>query len=294
MSTLFTVAILMVLLGAGLAALLAIANHKLRVEEDPRIDTVEEMLPNTNCGACGTPGCRVFAELAVAGKIAPGKCTVSTEEEVAAIADLLGVAAGGDEKRIARLACAGGANVARNQAYYNGVETCRAAALVGGGPKACAWGCMGFGDCMRVCDFDAISMDAHGLPVVAPDKCTACNACVEVCPKDLFSLQPISHRLWVACKSEAEGDVAQADCAVACTACGRCVADAPTGLMELKAHLARIDYSRNSLASRTPIERCPTGAIVYFADNGSGERGGDARKIIRKEPLPVAPRQPVA
>jgi Na+-translocating ferredoxin:NAD+ oxidoreductase RNF subunit RnfB len=288
MSTLMTVVLLMVALGAGLAAGLAIANRRLYVYEDPRIDEVEEMLPSANCGACGAAGCRAFAELAVAREIAPGKCTVNPPEMNTAVADFLGVEAGGGEKQVARLACAGGTNVARNRAYYYGLETCRAATLVGGGPKACTWGCLGFGDCMDVCDFGAIRMDSHGLPVVDEERCTACNACVEVCPKELFSLHSVSHRLWVACKSEAEGEIAEADCEVACTACGRCAADAPE-LIEMTGNLARIDYSKNRLATRDPIQRCPTGAIVFLGRNGgAAERGAEAKKILRKSPLPVA------
>ena len=158
----------------------------------------------------------------------------------------------------------------------------------GGGGKACAWGCLGLGDCDVSCDFDAIHMDEHGLPVVNEDKCVACNDCVEACPLDLFSLHPVSHKLWVACKSLAEGDDALADCEVACTGCARCAADAPGGLVCIKNNLAVVDYAKNNLATRIPIERCPTGAIVWM-ENGKAIKGGAAKKIIRKEPLPIRP-----
>jgi electron transport complex protein RnfB len=168
-------------MGVLLAALLAIADKKLFVFEDPRIDDVENLLPKANCGACGCAGCRAFAEKAVTGQIAPGKCTVNSPEGTAAIASFLGVNAGTEEKRVARLACAGGVHVAKNRANYEGLDTCRAAALVSGGGKSCSWGCLGLGDCDRVCDFKAIHMDSHGLPVVTENKCTACGDCVEVC-----------------------------------------------------------------------------------------------------------------
>ena len=109
--------------------MLALANRRLHVEEDPRIDSVEELLPGNNCGACGEPGCRAFAEKAVEGSIAPGKCTVSPPEGLEAIASLLGVEVGAEEKQVARLACAGGSHVARQRARYRGLETCQAAAL---------------------------------------------------------------------------------------------------------------------------------------------------------------------
>lgn len=276
-------------IGSLLAAVLAIANKKLYVYEDPRIDEVESMLPSANCGACGCAGCRAFAEKAVKGEIAPGKCTVSSPQGVIAIASLLGVAAGGDEKRVARLACAGGAHVARNRARYTGLDTCRGAALIGGGGKSCSWGCLGLGDCDRACDFDAIHMDAHGLPVVDEAKCTACGDCVRVCPKELFSLHVVSHRLWVACRNQLHGDSAEAMCEVACTACGRCAADAPAGLIQITNNLAVVDYTRNGKATQIPIERCPTGAIVWFDANKGIVKGLEAKKITRKSALPVEP-----
>ena len=134
-------------LGLVLACVLAIANRKLYVAEDPRIDEVEEMLPNTNCGACGSPGCRAFAEACVAGASNPVQCTVSSREMTAFIADYLGVELADEEKRVARLACAGGNHVARMRAQYSGLKTCRAAVAAGGGGKACAWGCLGLADC---------------------------------------------------------------------------------------------------------------------------------------------------
>lgn len=277
----------MAVLGGALAWMLALANKRLYVYEDPRIGEVEEMLPKSNCGACGTAGCRNFAEQVVAGEIIPAKCTVNSPDMNAYIASFLGVALGEMEKQVARLACAGGSHVAWQRASYAGLGTCRAAAMVSGGGKACAWGCLGLGDCEVVCDFDAISMNKQGLPEVDVDLCTACGDCVDVCPKDLFSLQPISHKLWVACKSRADGDTAEAQCQVACTACGKCVMDAAPGLIRLDNNLAVIDYTRNNLALPVAIERCPTGAIVWLKDS-SMVKGREAKKIIRIESLPVS------
>jgi len=275
-------------LGFILAGVLAFANRKLQVEEDPRIDDVEEMLPGTNCGACGSPGCRAFAENCVAGKANPSQCTVSPKDMVEFIANYLGVEAGDSEKLVARLACAGGNHVARMRAEYSGMGSCRAAAVAGGGGKACSWGCLGLGDCEKSCGFDAIHMDRHGLPVVDEAKCVACNDCVVACPLDLFSLHPVSHKLWVACKSLAEGDEALADCEVACTGCARCAMDAPEGLIQIKNNLAVVDYEKNHLATPLPIQRCPTGAIVWL-DEGKAVKGPAARKIVRKDPLPIQP-----
>jgi electron transport complex protein RnfB len=184
------------------------------------------------------------------------------------------------EKQVARLACAGGSHVARQRANYKGLGTCRAAATVSGGGKACAWGCLGLGDCEVVCDFDAITMNQFGLPVVDVDKCTACGDCVDVCPKDLFSLQPVSHKLWVACKSRADGD-AEAQCEVACTACGKCVMDAAPGLIRLDNNLAVIDYARTTWRPRG--DRALPHRGHRLAGRQPGAEGREAKKIIRIE-----------
>ncbi len=271
-----------------LATALVLAHRKLYVYADPRIDVVEEMLPHANCGACGYPGCRPFAEALTSGEAQPGKCTVSSPEEREEIASFLGVDVGAVDKQVARLACAGGTNVARNHARYHGEQSCRAAARVAGGGKGCFWGCLGLGDCAVVCDFDAIHMNAQNLPMVDEDKCTACGDCVEVCPKDLFSLHKQSHRLWVACKSQEAGDEILEDCEVACTACGRCEMDAPRGLITMKKNLPVVDYSRPH-DTRSPIERCPTGAIVWIDPEAGPLKGPAAKKIIRKGTLRDAP-----
>jgi len=277
----------MIGLGAALSGVLVLANLKLKVFEDPRIDSVEGMLPGNNCGACGQPGCRAFAEMAVGGGVSLAKCTVSSPDDLDSIAGFLGVDVGAEEKRVARLACQGGSNVARQRVRYRGLASCQAADLVYGGGKGCVWGCLGHGDCGRVCDFNAITMDENGLPVVDEEKCTACGDCVDACPKNLFSIHPLSHRLWVACMSQASGDAAENECAVACTACGLCESDAPDGLVTMRGNLPVVDYEKNRLSSEAPIQRCPTGAIVWLAGDGRCRKGAKAKRIIRKTPLPI-------
>lgn len=288
MVTLLTAVGFMAALGLLLALMLVLANQRLYVFEDPRIDQIEDLLPKANCGACGEAGCRTFAELLVRGEVEPGKCTVNDKTTNQNIANFLGVALGSGEKRVARLACAGGAHVARQRAIYSGLASCRAAALVSGGGKGCTWGCLGLGDCVEVCSFGALSLDRHGLPVLDESRCTACGDCLDVCPKDLFSLHPVSHRLWVACKSQDAGDEAEHECELVCTACGRCVQDSPEGLIRIENNLAVIDYGRNTLASTVAIERCPTGAIVWLEPDGRVLKGRDARRVVRKSALPVS------
>ncbi len=249
-----------------LALILAIANSKLKVFEDPRIDKVEEMLPGANCGACSQPGCRAFAEDVIEGNSLPSACTVGGPETANIVAKFLGINPGSNVRKVARLLCAGGTDVAVNSADYSGFETCRAATAVSGGPKACTYGCLGLSDCEVVCDFDAIQMSPTGLPFVNATKCTACGDCVDVCPKNLFELIPINQNLIVQCKSILEGDEILEMCEVACTACTRCAADAPEGLIDMKNNLPVINPKKLKLETDIATLRCPTGAITWVKE----------------------------
>lgn len=250
-------------LGLFFGAILAIAYRFLRVASDPRIEQVNDMLPGSNCGACGEPGCAGFAEKIVAGDLQPSRCTVASDETVEAIADFLGVDAGEQEKNVARLHCAGGMAQAHQIAEYRGFESCRAASIISGGGKGCSFGCLGLADCRQACTFDAIHMNDDHLPVVNVDKCTACGDCVGACPRDLFEILPLSHNLLVQCKSILAGEDARVLCAVACDACGRCAADAPGNLIRMEDNLPLIDYSAGGPAIPEITFRCPTNAIQW-------------------------------
>jgi Na+-translocating ferredoxin:NAD+ oxidoreductase RNF subunit RnfB len=253
-------------------ALIALAHSRFRVFEDPRIEAASELLPGTNCGACGAPGCRAFAEALVAGAQQPANCTVMGPEEIEDVAQLLGVAAGEANKRVARLLCAGGSGVAIQAAEYRGFASCKAAASVAGGGKGCTWACLGLADCEVSCDLDAIHMSAARLPIVSPERCTACGDCVDACPKELFVLMPLEQHLIVQCRSELEGEEAEGLCEVACNGCGKCVLDAAEGLIDIVDGLAVIDYTKQGLETPDATKRCPTGAIVWVEHAQQGYR----------------------
>lgn len=278
-------------LGVALGAAIAAANRAFWVWEDPRIGEAEELLPGTDCGACGQPGCRAFAEALVGGAVEPAECTNMSEEERQAVADFLGVDAGEAVQRVARLLCAGGSDVAPRKADYEGIRSCAAAVAVTGGGKACPWGCVGLGDCAVACDYDAIRMSETDLPVVDPDLCTACEDCVDACPLDLFTIMPMSQKLIVQCRSLLEGEAATDLCAVACDACGRCAMDAKDDLIVMENGLPVVDYARNDLAGPEATARCPTGAIRWveerqFEDGGrkAGEYAADDRATAAAAP----------
>lgn len=262
-------------LGVLFALVLASADHFLGVEEDPALEAVDELLPGTNCGACGEAGCHVLAEKMVGGEASPSLCTVSGAAALEQIAALLGVEVGETDPRVARLKCAGSEGLVGRLATYRGIRSCRAAVLIDGGGRACGWGCLGLGDCDRACTFDAIRMLEGGLPQVNPDLCTACGDCVDACPLDLFALKPLSERLFVQCNTPLAGEEARLRCSVACDACGRCAADAPE-VIEMADGLPRIHYDRGEAPPARATWRCPTGAIVWlegmqFADDASPE-----------------------
>jgi Na+-translocating ferredoxin:NAD+ oxidoreductase RNF subunit RnfB len=139
-----------------------------------------------------------------------------------------------------------------------------------------------------VCDPDAIIMNEHDIPIVIEDACTACGDCVDACPKDLFSLHPVSHRLWVACKNLENGDAALEECEVACDACGKCAVDAPGDVITMVDNLPIVNYDRNHNV-RNAIERCPTGAIVWFDPEKGPVIGREARKVIRQSARHLTP-----
>ncbi|MHC4947778.1 MAG: (Fe-S)-binding protein [Planctomycetota bacterium] len=263
MITTLTAIAIMTGLGMFFGLGLAVAHRFLKVEEDPRLEMLEEMLPGSNCGACGEAGCRAFAEVLLDGVRPPSGCTVASPGEIESIAAFLGVDPGREEKRVARLHCAGGLGLARQIAEYEGFGSCRAAHVVAGGGKGCGWGCLGLDDCLVACDFDAIHMNEQRLPVVSVDHCTACGDCVEACPRDLFEILPLSHHLIVQCAAPLEGDEARAVCQVACDACERCVQDAAPGLIRMAHNLPVVDYSAGGPALPAATDRCPTGAIRW-------------------------------
>lgn len=249
-------------LGAFFAAALALADKKLRVEEDPRIGLVNDALPGANCGACGYAGCAAFAEGVVNGEAPVNGCPVGGQDCAEDVARVMGVDAGASVRHVARLMCRGTAAVAKNKADYAGPSECAIQDLVSGGSKACQWGCLGGGDCVDVCTFGALEMGDDGLPVVYEDLCTACAACVTACPRDLFELHPIDREFFVFCKSHDDPKTSKNACAAACTGCGICARNSD-GAIVIENGLAVINHDEVD-PSIIPLEKCKTHAIGWL------------------------------
>jgi NADPH-dependent glutamate synthase beta subunit-like oxidoreductase/NAD-dependent dihydropyrimidine dehydrogenase PreA subunit len=182
-------------LGLGIGLVLAVAAKLFYVYVDPKIEAVSAALPGANCGGCGLPGCSANAEAIVAGKSSPNSCVAAGPEVGEAIAALLGVSVAAVEPDIARPGCYFGVANADTKFLYNGLDDCRAAAMLSGGMKVCTIGCLGLGTCVRACIFDALSMGPQGLPVVDPKKCTGCGACERICPKQIIRLSSVTRRI---------------------------------------------------------------------------------------------------
>lgn len=250
-----TLGILGALFGVGLA----IASKKFAVQTDPRLEKVHGLLPGANCGVCAAAGCFGFAEDLLSGKRSLDACRVSEEAVREKIAQLLGQKIEKKVKLIATLHCYGGKKVG-DRFLYKGIKDCIAAALALGGQKNCTYGCPGLATCVKVCPFDAISMSWEGIPVVDENKCKACNKCVEICPKELFSLLPLTHNVYVACSSQDLGKDTRLACPVGCIACRKCEQVCLIDAIHVIDDLAVIDYKKCTSCGEC-VKVCPMKTI---------------------------------
>lgn len=242
---LYTVAALSSL-GLLAALVLYVISRKFHVEEDPRLEQIEEVLPSANCGGCGYPGCKGFAEAALkAGSLEDLNCPAGGNEVMKQVAEILGVEAVEHPPFVAVVKCAGTLSMRPKTSFYDGPRTCHIEHSLYSGETDCEYGCLGEGDCAAVCDFDALHMDpVTGLPVVTEDKCTACNKCVTECPRDIMSLWPQgrkNRKIYVACMNEEKGGTARKYCSAACSACAKCADVCKYDAINIASNLASID-----------------------------------------------------
>jgi len=249
-------------LGVIFAIGLAVAARAFHVETDPRIEQVYEVLPHVDCGACGAAGCQGYAEAVVQGGAPPNLCKPGGPDTARAIASLMGIEAGDTTHEVAVLKCKGCEVGLRTD--YAGERTCTAAALVQGGPKACEFGCIGYGDCAAVCPVNAIAMKAD-WPVVNEDLCIACGACVRVCPKGLFELRPLDMHIHVRCASHSSGAAMRKICSVGCIACRKCEKVCGEDAIHVIDNVAVIDYTKCSNCGDC-VDACPKGVIDDLRD----------------------------
>lgn len=226
-----------------LGGVLGVAAYAFKVDKDERVDEIIEALPGANCGGCGYAGCAAFAEAVASGKAKPGGCPVGGAKTAAKVSKIMGESEDSFVRMNAKVLCGGTCDKAPMRYEYKGVWDCAAAARLGGGPKACQYGCLGMGTCVRACKFDAIHV-IDGVAVVDEEKCTACGQCVKSCPKRIIELVPTENKHWVICSSKDKGAVVRKVCSVGCIACGLCVKACKYDAIHVNNNLAKIDYEK--------------------------------------------------
>lgn len=244
-------------LGLIFGLILALASRVFAVREDPRKKRLDEIMPGANCGACGFAGCSAYAEAVVAGTTVVGACPVGGRELAAKMAHIMGVTdVGAGIRQVALVRCNGnGSN--RHLYQYEGIQDCLAASRVAaGGPLACQYGCLAFGTCVKVCDFDAITVK-DGCAEVDMEKCVGCLKCVSACPRKLITVVPYGTDICIKCYSRDKGVATRSVCDSGCIGCGLCVSACPTGAITMENNLASIvDYSK-CISCGACIDKCP-------------------------------------
>lgn len=251
-------------IGLFVGVFLGVAAIKFHVEVDEREEAVLAALPGNNCGGCGFPGCSGLAAAIVKGEAAVNACPVGGEAVGKAVAQIMGVEAEAATRMVAFVECQGDCDKTTRDYEYSGVEDCRMMEYVpGGGPKTCNYGCHGYGNCVRVCPFDAIHV-VNGVAVVDRDACKACGKCVEECPKELIKMIPYDAMYVVACNSKDKGLVTTKACSVGCIGCQLCKKNCPSEAVDVVEFNATIDYEK-CIECGVCMEKCPKKTILKRA-----------------------------
>lgn len=252
---------LMVVTAIGLVAavLLALASHFLSVKEDEKVISVRSALPGANCGACGFAGCDEYAKAVAAGEAEVNLCIPGAQNVSDELSKILGVKGGTAEKKVAFVGCNGTSDATSTTFDYQGVKTCKASSMVYAGPNACAFGCIGCGDCALVCPVNAICVD-DGVARVNKNICIGCGLCVKECPKNIINLVPFDAKFAVMCNNMNKGAVSRKLCKNSCIGCKKCELNCPNNAIKVTDNFASIDYSLCNSCGKC-AEVCVTGCI---------------------------------
>jgi electron transport complex protein RnfB len=257
------------LIGLISVALLATAAQKFHVEVDPRVQHILDVLPGANCGACGKPGCFAAAEAIALGHAPITTCIAGGQEVADHVAAIMGAEACEIAKVVSCRHCGGGSNATR--AYeYGGVASCNAVAKLAGGSMLCPYGCLGYGDCVRACPFDAMTLDERGLPVIDLKKCTGCGVCVTECPRgltNLLELIPDDGAVAVRCSSRDKVKERRGYCTMSCIACKKCERACPSDAIHVIDMMAVVDYDKCT-ACYACVAVCPQDCIDVTGRDG--------------------------
>lgn len=253
--------VLVGVIGIIIGIFLGVAAKKLEVKVDEKEQAVRELLPGNNCGACGYPGCDNLAQAIAGGKAAANACPVANSKIYGQIAEVMGTQVEETDKKVAFVKCAGTCDKTKVKYNYYGIMDCKKAAFTPGkGPKQCGYGCMGFGSCVKVCQFDAIHV-TDGVAVVDKEKCTSCGLCIKECPNNLIELVPYDTNHFVSCNSRDKGKDVKAACSIGCIGCMLCVKVCEFDAVKVENNLAHIDYDKCTNCGKCAL-KCPTKVIL--------------------------------
>lgn len=247
-------------LGLLFGILLTVASMAFSVEADPKEEKILDVLPGANCGACGYPGCSAYAAAVASGEAQIDQCPVGGPKLAAQIGSIMGREAKDQEKITATVRCRGDNSIAKKRYDYEGISNCNAANVVAHGFKGCIYGCLGLGDCVDVCEFDAIHVNDKGLAVVNEDNCVGCRKCVTACPRDIIYMDPGRENVHVLCNSNDRGASVRKVCEEGCIACGICERNCPTDAIKVIDNLAVIDYDK-CINCGLCAKKCPMNTI---------------------------------
>lgn len=262
MNPILTAVLLVAGIGVLAGLLLGIASKVFAVPTDEKAEAVTEMLPGANCGGCGFSGCAGYAAALSSGEVTDtSKCVAADSELSEEIAAYLGLTAGKAEKCSAVVLCSGNDANAELKMEYKGEKTCKAANKLYGGAKMCSYGCIGFGDCVKACPFDAITI-CRGVAVIDSEKCKACGKCVAVCPKHIIEIMSAEKKAaTVMCKNADKGNIAMKACKVSCIGCKKCEKNCEEAAIKVTNNLAAVDAEKCTACGKC-VDNCPKKCII--------------------------------
>lgn len=254
--------LIVVVIGLLSGLILSIASIVMAVPKDQKTEDIRAMLPGANCGACGFSGCDGYAKALATGEAKPGLCTVGGTDVANQIAAYLGVAATSVEPHMSVVHCLGSRDNTTDRVEYEGITSCAAAAAVAGGPTSCTYGCIGLGDCVNSCNYNALSV-RDGVAMVEPKNCVACGMCIKACPRHLLTLVPVKKQAVVLCSNCDKGNVVNKVCKVGCIGCMRCEKTCKYDAIHVKNFLASVDPSK-CVGCGECVSVCPRHIIGFY------------------------------
>ncbi|MCI8441858.1 MAG: RnfABCDGE type electron transport complex subunit B [Provencibacterium sp.] len=254
--------VIVTIIGILLGLMLSFASKFFAVEVDERVVKVREALPGANCGGCGFAGCDEYAAKIAAGEAAPNLCTPGGAATARQISEVLGVSFEGVEEKKAQVRCRGHLGTTEYIMEYMGPKTCAACNSLYQGRRSCSHGCLGYGDCVRVCQYDAIHV-VNGVAVVDDKKCTGCGMCAKECPDQLIQIVPAHAKVYVGCRSTDKGAYTRKLCKNGCIGCMKCQKTCQHGAIKVEHNLAYVDPELCTGCGEC-IAVCPTQAIQRY------------------------------